>query len=103
MPLRVKAFEKRAELKLLWMQLDPDVSKIKTIQKELRGIQAEMDDKNIDFQLDMRKLLTSEQLSRYLTLQGEGKFHHGCGPIHGGKDVPRGPKGSSHGRGYMTP
>jgi Spy/CpxP family protein refolding chaperone len=105
MPLWIKTFEKRAELKLLWMQLEPDVTKIKKVQKELRNVMEEIDDKSVDFRLDMRKVLTSDQLSRYLALKNEEKFHHGYGPMRGaqGKDDRRGPKGPHHGRGYMAP
>lgn len=85
MPLRVKSFEKKAELKLLWMQLHPDVAKIKNMHKELNALKLKMGEKNIDFCLEVRNVLTPEQLSRYLALKNERGYgyHHGYGKGNG--------------------
>jgi Spy/CpxP family protein refolding chaperone len=84
MPLRTQKFEKRAELRLLWMQMTPDVEKIKAKQKEMHDIEWQIREKSIDFRLAMRNVLTEEQLSKFLAMGGEWQ---------GKRDKHRGPRG----------
>ena len=83
-PLRTKKFEKKAELRLLWMQTKPDPDKIKANQKEINGLKLKIEEKTTSFRLAFRNLLTKEQLTRFLTRQG------GWGS-QGGKGSHRGP------------
>jgi Spy/CpxP family protein refolding chaperone len=82
-PLRTQEFERRAELRLLWMQLKPDAEMIKAKQKEIHDLRWQIKEKRTDFRLAFRDTLTSEQLSKFLALGSEwgsprrmGKRHH---------------------------
>lgn len=68
-PLRNQMFSKRMELKLLWMQLKPDPAKIKSKQKEIHDLKWKLKVKRTDYRLAFRKILTSEQLSKYILLE----------------------------------
>jgi len=83
LPLRKQAFNTRAELKLLWLQTTPNADEIKAKQKALHDLKSQIWEKKTDYRLAFRKILTPEQLSRYLALrlikgQGsrQGKGHH---------------------------
>lgn len=83
-PLRDQKFQCKTELKLLWMQMESDVEKIRAKQKELHDLKWQAMEKITDYRLSFRKMLTPEQLSKYLA-QGpdclfdrNGKnWHHG--------------------------
>jgi len=85
-PIQTKMFTKRAELRLLWMQTNPDAEKIKSTQKEILDLRGQLMDKKTDFRLEFRNILTPEQCTKLLA-QGLGK-HHG----------PRGDMGGPSGR-----
>jgi Spy/CpxP family protein refolding chaperone len=76
-PLRTQIFEKRAELRLLWMQTELDVEKIKAKEKEIHDLIWQVFKKTTDFRLKFRSLLTSEQLSKFLALGGDWRHSHG--------------------------
>jgi len=65
-PLRNQVFNKRTELKLLWMQLKPDPESIKAKQKEIQKLRWQLKEKRTDYQLAFRNILTSDQLSKYI-------------------------------------
>lgn len=73
-PLRDKMFNKNSELKLLWLQADPDRDKINTVQKEMRVLRDKMQDEMTSFRLDMLKVLTPEQQARFQALTA-GRGH----------------------------
>ena len=77
-PLNNRKFQCRTELKLLWMQEKPDVEKIKAKQKELHDLKGQIMEKEMDYRLSFRSILTHEQLTKYLVRNSEGR----CGP-HG--------------------
>lgn len=85
-PLRTQLAERRAELKLLWMQMDADADSIKAKQKEIHDLNWQIREKSIDKKMEFRSILTPEQLSRFLSM-GSG---YGFGPKHG--------KGGRHGK-----
>ena len=87
-PLRTQLHTKRAELRLLWLQTNPDPAKIKVLQKEILGLRGQVQDKTTDHWLEFRNILTPEQLTKLLA-QGLGKGHHG----------PRWGKGGGRGQG----
>jgi len=90
-PLRSDMFNKRAELRLLWLQTTPDAAKIKATQDAIWDLRKKVQDKRTDFRLALRKILTPEQITKILS-QGFG--------THGGKSIRRGPgKGQGDGRG----
>ena len=92
-PLRTQKFQCMTELKLLWLQMEPDVEKIKAKDKEIHDLSWKMKDKLTDHRISFRKILTSEQLSKFLAQRSSGSW----GP-HGKDRWHRGPHGSKCGR-----
>jgi Spy/CpxP family protein refolding chaperone len=80
-PFRTQLLHKRAELRLLWMQTDLDHDSIRAKQKELHGLTWQIQEKTTDYLLAFRRLLTPEQVSKFLA-QGQGRGH-GYGPGRG--------------------
>lgn len=86
--IRNNLFQKRAELRLAWMQMDPDVAKIKNIQKEINALMAQKQEKMVDHRMAVRNILTPEQLTQHLAQCGwggkgmryPGMFHRGHRP-----------------------
>jgi Spy/CpxP family protein refolding chaperone len=85
-PIQTKMFTKRAELRLLWMQTNPDSAKIKSKQKEILDLKGQLQEKQTDYRLEFLNILTPEQRTKLLA-QGLGR-HHG----------PRGDMGGPSGR-----
>jgi Spy/CpxP family protein refolding chaperone len=76
-PLRTRIFEKKAEMRLLWMQTKSDAAGIKAKEKEVHDLKWQVLEKTTDFRLKFRSVLTPEQLSKFLALGGDWKHHHG--------------------------
>jgi Spy/CpxP family protein refolding chaperone len=74
-PLRNQMFNKRMELKLLWMQLKPDPEKIRTKQKEIHDLRWLLKEKHTDYRLAFRNILNQEQLSTYIILEQDRQRH----------------------------
>ena len=94
-PIRNQLFSKRAELRLLWMQTDPDPAKIKAMQKEVLDLMGQLHEMKTDYRLGFRKILTPEQLSKFLA-QGLGRDQGPKGDRRGGRPYygkDRGPGG----------
>jgi len=68
--LRIQSFERRAELRLLWMQMSPDEKAIEAKQREIHDLRWNILTRETDFWLRVRKALTPEQLSRFLLQAG---------------------------------
>jgi len=93
-PLREKTFDKAVELRKLWLQANPDKDKITAVQKELRTLRNEMEDKTTSLKLEIRKILTPEQNEKLANsgwgrgpgfgprggMRGYGEFGRGHGP-----------------------
>src|SRR5512136_469281 len=75
-PLQDKMFSKRGDLKLLWLQTNPDKDKIMAAQKEIRTLRDQMQDKMTVYRLAVLKVLTPEQQEKLKSL----KMRHGFGP-----------------------
>ncbi len=74
MPLRNQLFGKRAELRLLWVQINPDKSKIVSMQKEISDLQYRIREKKTSYRLEIRKILTPEQQAKLILIRsGKGK------------------------------
>jgi Spy/CpxP family protein refolding chaperone len=71
-PLRSELFAKRAELRALWAQTNPDKDAILAKQKEVSTLRDQMREKKTTHRLEMRSLLTPEQQAS-LTFMGRGK------------------------------
>ncbi len=92
-PLREKIFDKSVELRRLWLQANPDKDKITAIQKELRTLRNEMEDKVTSLRFEMNKVLTPEQREKLANTgwgRGSGfgprggmRGHDDFGPGHG--------------------
>ena len=87
-PIQDKMFSKRGDLKLLWLQKNPDQEKIRQAQKEIRTLRDQMQDKKDNYRLEMLKVLTPEQqekLNAYRPGRGFGPgMKGGAGPQGGG-------------------
>lgn len=75
-PLKDKMFSKRGDLKLLWLQTNPDQEKITAAQKEIRTLRDKMQDKMTAYRLDVLKVLTPEQQEKIKSF----KMGRGGGP-----------------------
>jgi Spy/CpxP family protein refolding chaperone len=83
-PLREKVFDKSVELRRLWLQANPDKDKITFVQKEVRVLRDEMQDKVTAMRLEIRKILTPEQNEKL------ANSHWGKGPGFGPRGGMRG-------------
>jgi len=93
-PFQDKMFSKRGDLKLLWLQTNPDQDKILATQKEVRVLRDQMHDKMISYRLEVLKVLTPEQQEK-LKSYGPG---HGFGPgMRGGPGYHGGGMGMMRG------
>jgi Spy/CpxP family protein refolding chaperone len=95
-PLQDKMFAKRGDLRLLWLEKNPNQDKIVTLQREIRALRDQLDDKRTELQFSITKVLTPEQREKMQTgFRGRGA---GFGPM-GGPDAPCGfgYRGPGHG------
>jgi len=85
-PLQDKMFSKRGDLRLLWLEKNPDQVKILALQKEIHDIRGQFQQKATAMRLTVYNLLTPEQKDKVKTvIMGRGMArgpHHGWG---GGK------------------
>jgi len=108
-PLRDKMFSKQGDLRLLWLEKNPDQAKITAADKEIRSIRDQIHDKRTDYQWAVYKLLTPEQRERLISSGKAGHcFGGGSGPGMGhGKGHGPGPgmmgDGPGHGPHRMGP
>ncbi len=83
-PLRDKMFSKRGDLRLLWLQTNPDQEKIAAAQKEIRALRDQMQDKMTAYRFEVLKGLTPEQQEKVKSL----KMGRGFGPgMRGGPGI----------------
>jgi len=100
-PIKEKMFSKRNELRLLWLKDNPDEAKILAVQKEMRSLRDQMEDKMTSHRLAAFKVLTPEQQKKIQAFgpgKGRGPGFGRCqrgGPGGGGPDGP----GPGNGRG----
>jgi len=87
-PLQDKMFGKRGDLKLLWLQQNPDQEKILAVQKEIRALRDQIQEKRDVYRLNVYNVLTPEQKEK-LKSYGSGRgFGHG---MRGGPGMGAGP------------
>jgi Spy/CpxP family protein refolding chaperone len=80
-PVREKMFDKSVELRRMWLQANPDKDKILALQKEVRTLRDQLEDKATANKLEIRKVLTPEQQEKLVNSGwGRGK---GFGPRGG--------------------
>ncbi|HBZ56135.1 MAG TPA: hypothetical protein DEO88_12080, partial [Syntrophobacteraceae bacterium] len=76
-PIQNQLMVKRNELGLLWAEVNPDAAQVLAKQKEVGELQIQMREKGAQFALDVRKILTPEQLTKFSAMGP------GMGPRHG--------------------
>jgi len=95
-PLQDKLFSKRGDLKLLWLQTNPDQNKILAVQKEIRALRDQMQDKMTTQRLEVLKVLTPEQQEKIKSF----RMGRGFGPgMRGGPGFQGGGPGMGMMRG----
>lgn len=85
-PLQDKMLSKSSELKSLWLATTPDQEKITALQKDARGLRDQLTDKLTIYRLEVRKILTPEQLTKvqaYGTGRGMASMGGGAGMMGG--------------------
>jgi len=100
--LTAKINQKQLELNGLLLQPAPDAGKISSLQKQISGLQLQLSEKSLSYQLEARKVLTPEQITQlpagcalgFSNVTGGG----GPGPGYGCGMAPG--CGSGYGRGY---
>jgi Spy/CpxP family protein refolding chaperone len=75
-PLQQALFQKRTELRNLWLTPSPDQAAVTAKQKEILDLQSKLQEKVTNLRLEVRKVLTPEQQAQFDTF-GPGK---GFGP-----------------------
>lgn len=75
-PFQDQMFSKRGDLKLLWLQTNPDKEKILAVQKDMRAIRDKIEDKAVAHRVDVFNILTPEQQEKAKA------FSDGHGPGH---------------------
>lgn len=81
-PLRDKMFAKRGDLRLAWLEKNPQQEKIVSLQREIRALRGQMQDKSTEFKFAVAKILTPEQKSKLENSSRRGEFRrHGYGPM----------------------
>ncbi len=84
-PLRDEMYAKRGDLRLLWREKNPDQTKIAALQKDIRTLRDQMQDKATAHRLAMLKVLTPEQQSKVQAYRGAG-LGRGAG-MHAGRNA----------------
>ncbi|MBN1663613.1 MAG: Spy/CpxP family protein refolding chaperone [Deltaproteobacteria bacterium] len=96
-PLHDKMFAKRGDLRLLWLEKNPDQDKIMALQKEIRVIRDQIHDKATGLKFAVMKILTPEQKEKIQTsFRGQGR---GPAAGFGSKGGAGGPCGKRFGDG----
>jgi Spy/CpxP family protein refolding chaperone len=82
--LRDEIWSKSEEFNTLLNAADPDVRKVRALQKEITGLRAEMDRQRIDFELKARKITPNSGYNRgYSRGYGRHMMGYGGGYRHG--------------------
>lgn len=74
-PFQDQIFRKRGDLKLLWLQSSPDREKILAVQREIRGLREQMQEKAMAQRGDILSIMTpeqQEQVKLFLSRHGHG-------------------------------
>jgi len=100
-PLQDQMFSKRGDLKLLWLQTNPDKEKILAVQRDIRTIRDKMEDKAVAQRVDAFNVLTPEQQEK---ARAFFSGHPGMGEDPGARGMmgPGAGSGPNHGPGHGT-
>jgi Spy/CpxP family protein refolding chaperone len=94
-PLQDKMFSKRGDLRLLWLEKNPDQAKIAAARKEIRSLRDQMQDKRDAYRLQVYNVLTPEQQTLFRS--SCPGFGAGMGHGRGGGFGPGYGPGGGHG------
>jgi Spy/CpxP family protein refolding chaperone len=92
-PLREELYTKGTELRSLWSSPNLDAAAVTAKQKEISGLQAKLQGKGTTLGLEIRKVLTPEQLAQVPAFSQDGTFGPGAGFGPRGFGPPMGMRG----------
>ena len=78
LPLRNELINKRAELRNLWLQANPDEAKIRAKQHEITGLENTLQEKMAEHRLECQKVLTPEQQAQLQSARPTQGFGYGA-------------------------
>jgi Spy/CpxP family protein refolding chaperone len=78
-PLQKDLYTKRTELRTLWSSPNPDQAAIAAKQKEIFNLQSQLQEKATNLGLEIRKVLTPEQLAQLPAFSQGAGFGSGAG------------------------
>ena len=79
-PLQKELYAKGQELRNLWSTQNADPAAIKSKQNEISDLRSQIQDKATNLGLEIRKVLTPEQLAQLPAIGADARFgHHGMG------------------------
>jgi Spy/CpxP family protein refolding chaperone len=78
-PLQKDLYTKRTELRSFWSSTNPDQAAITAKQKEMFNLQSELQEKGTNLGLEIRKVLTPEQLAQMPAFSQGAGFCPGAG------------------------
>ena len=76
LPIRNEMIAKRAELRNLWLESNPDEAAIKAKQQEINDLRVKLQDTMTEYRLEVGKILTPEQRAQ-LQFSGPGRDYRG--------------------------
>jgi len=83
-PIRNQLFNKRAELRLLWSEANPNKERIVAKQREINDLQGQIEEKTTHYRFECLNVLTPDQKAKLTTFgPGAGWGHHGPGYGYG--------------------
>jgi Spy/CpxP family protein refolding chaperone len=89
-PILDKMFIKRGDLKLLWLENNPNQKKIVETRKEIRALRDQMEDKIDAYRFEALNVLTPEQRGKL------NSYRQGCAFAHGMEGRGTGQGGPHH-------
>jgi Spy/CpxP family protein refolding chaperone len=69
-PLQARLFSKRSELRSLWLKRNPDPERIAAAQQELSALRAQLNDRRVAYERDVRSVLRPDQQRRMGGISG---------------------------------
>ena len=92
-PLQKELFAKGTELRSLWSSSGPDPAAVTAKQKEILNLQTQLQEKGTNLGLEIRKILTPEQLAQLPAFSQDSAFGPGAGFGPRGFGPPMGMRG----------
>jgi Spy/CpxP family protein refolding chaperone len=78
-PLQKELYTKGTELRTLWSSPNPDASALTGKQREIQDLQSKLQEKATTLGLEIRKVLTPDQLAQLPAFNQDGTFGPGAG------------------------